>query len=210
MREVALTWNKESITKTDLAVLDEVVEQLTFVANLLITPEGVRQIILPTYHEGKSAEDLENIPYITVEQRLNERESEALIIWNTHSLVCLASTTENIHVMPPIEFDNGTLTISLRGIPQAISSFVKLSKMFLPPADIRVSDVRAYENGLEQVLTPRQYECYGLALKHGYYEEPKAITMQALADILGIARSTFQEHLQSAEQAVLIWAGEQL
>ena len=39
MREVALTWNKESITKTDLAVLDEVVEQLTFVANLLITPE---------------------------------------------------------------------------------------------------------------------------------------------------------------------------
>ena len=210
MREVALTWNKESITKTDLAVLDEVVEQLTFVANLLITPEGVRQIILPTYHEGKSAEDLENIPYITVEQRLNERESEALIIWNTHSLVCLASTTENIHVMPPIEFDNGTLTISLRGIPQAISSFVKLSKMFLHPADIRVSDVRAYENGLEQALTPRQYECYGLALKHGYYEEPKAITMQALADILGIARSTFQEHLQSAEQAVLIWAGEQL
>ena len=210
MREVALTWNKESITKTDLAVLDEVVEQLTFVANLLITPEGVRQIILPTYHEGKSAEDLENIPYITVEQRLNERESEALIIWNTHSLVCLASTTENIHVLPPIEFDNGTLTISLRGIPQAISSFVKLSKMFLPPADIRVSDVRAYENGLEQALTPRQYECYGLALKHGYYEEPKAITMQALADILGIARSTFQEHLQSAEQAVLIWAGEQL
>ena len=210
MREVALTWNKESIRKTDLAVLDEVVEQLTFVANLLITPEGVRQIILPTYHEGKSAEDLENIPYITVEQRLNERESEALIIWNTHSLVCLASTTENIHVMPPIEFDNGTLTISLRGIPQAISSFVKLSKMFLPPADIRVSDVRAYENGLEQALTPRQYECYGLALKHGYYEEPKAITMQALADILGIARSTFQEHLQSAEQAVLIWAGEQL
>ena len=50
----------------------------------------------------------------------------------------------------------------------------------------------------------------GLALKHGYYDEPKAITMQALADILNIARSTFQEHLQSAEQAVLIWAGEQL
>lgn len=210
MREVALTWSRESITKTDLAALDEVVEQLTFVANLLITPEGVRQIILPTYHKGKSVEDLESIPYITVEQRLNERESEALVIWNTHSLVCLASTTENIHVMPPSEFDNGTLTITLRGIPQAVASFVKLSKVFLPPADIRVCDVRAHENGLEQALTPRQYECYGLALKHGYYDEPKAITMQALADILGIARSTFQEHLQSAEQAVLVWAGEQL
>jgi predicted DNA binding protein len=49
-----------------------------------------------------------------------------------------------------------------------------------------------------------------LAVKHGFYNEPKAITMQALADILGIARSTYQEHLQSAEQAVLVWAGSQL
>ena len=40
MREVALTWNQESIQKTDLAVLNDVVEKLTFVANLLITPEG--------------------------------------------------------------------------------------------------------------------------------------------------------------------------
>ena len=82
--------------------------------------------------------------------------------------------------------------------------------MFLAPAEIRVSDVRSQENGLQAALTARQFECYSLALKHGYYQQPKAITMQALADILEIARSTFQEHLQSAEQAVLLWAGDQV
>ena len=124
--------------------------------------------------------------------------------------MCLASTTENIHVIPPAEYHDGSLTLTLRGIPKAVSSFVKLSKVFLAPAEIRVSDVRSQENGLQAALTARQYESYALALKHGYYQEPKAITMQALADILDIARSTFQEHLQSAEQAVLLWAGDQI
>ena len=73
-----------------------------------------------------------------------------------------------------------------------------------------MSDIRSHESGLEQALTPRQHECYALAIEHGFYEDPKTITMQALADLLGIARSTFQEHLQSAEQAVLVWAGSQL
>jgi len=60
------------------------------------------------------------------------------------------------------------------------------------------------------VLTQRQHECYGLAIEHGYYNEPKSITIQALADVLGIARSTYQEHLQTAEIEVLKWAGQQI
>ena len=60
------------------------------------------------------------------------------------------------------------------------------------------------------MLTQRQHECYSLAIQHGYYNEPKSITIQALADILGIARSTYQEHLQTAEAVVLKWAGDQL
>ena len=176
MREVSVTWTRDSLAETDLSLLDDVLEQLTFVANLLITPEGVRQIIIPVYREGKSVDDLAALPYIDVEQRLSERESEAIVVWNTHALVCLASTTEHIHVIPPAEYIDGGLTLTLRGIPKAISNFVKLSKVFLAPAEIRVSDVRSQENGLQAALTARQFECYSLALKHGYYQQPKAIT----------------------------------
>jgi len=210
MREVSVSWDREALGHTDLALLDDVVERLSFVGNLLITPEGVRQIILPVFKQGKSIEDLEAIPYITVEQVVNEREGGAFVIWNTHALVCLASTTENIYIILPSEFENGTLTLTFRGIPQAISSFVKLSKVILPPADIRVRDIREQGNSLADALTQRQHECYALAIQHGYYNEPKGITIQALADILGIARSTYQEHLQTAEIEVLKWAGEHI
>ena len=210
MREVSVSWDREVLQSTDLALLDDVVERLSFIGNLLITPEGVRQIILPVYKDGKSADDLEALPYIRIEQRVNEREGDALVVWNTHALVCLASTTENIHVMLPTEYENGELTLTVRGIPQAISSFVKLSKTIFPPAGVRVRDILEEGNNLSNVLTQRQNECYALAIQHGFYDQPKGITIQALADVLGIARSTYQEHLQSAEHAVLKWAGQQL
>ena len=112
--------------------------------------------------------------------------------------------------MSPTILEKGKLYLTVRGLPDAIAAFVKMSKAFFPPANVRVTEIHSDQNGLQNALTPRQYECYELAVKHGFYNEPKAITMQALADILGIARSTYQEHLQSAEQAVLVWAGSQL
>ena len=72
---------------------------------------GCAAIIIPVYKEGKTVDDLDALPYVEVEQRLNERESEAVVVWNTHALVCLASTTENIHVIPPAEYHDGSLTL---------------------------------------------------------------------------------------------------
>ena len=210
MREVTLTWEEPSLAKTDLVELTDVVDGLTFVANLHITPEGVRQVVLPSYKEGKTADDLDKIPYVEVEQQLNDRDGDGLVVWNTHPLVCLAAKSTNIHVMSPTILESGKLYLTVRGLPDAIAAFVKMSKAFFPPANVRVTEIHSDQNGLQNALTPRQYECYELAVKHGFYNEPKAITMQALADILGIARSTYQEHLQSAEQAVLVWAGSQL
>ena len=210
MREVTLTWEEASLAKTDLVELTDVVDGLTFVANLHITPEGVRQVVLPSYKEGKTVDDLDQIPYVEVEQHLDDRNGEGLVVWNTHPLVCLAAKSTSIHVMSPTILENGKLYLTVRGLPDAIAAFVKMSKAFFPPANVRVTEIHSDQNGLQNALTPRQYECYELAVKHGFYNEPKAITMQALADILGIARSTFQEHLQSAEQAVLVWAGSQL
>ena len=62
MREVSVTWTRDSLAETDLSMLDAILERLTFVANLLITPEGVRQIIIPVYKEGKSVDDLGALP----------------------------------------------------------------------------------------------------------------------------------------------------
>ncbi|MCL7416882.1 MAG: helix-turn-helix domain-containing protein, partial [Halalkalicoccus sp.] len=41
------------------------------------------------------------------------------------------------------------------------------------------------------------------ALTRGYYNWPRAITNEALAEELGISRATLQEHLRKAEHALL-------
>ena len=175
MREVTLSWDREALAHTSMAQLDEVVDRLSIMGNLLITPEGVRQIVVPSYRAGKSVEDLTTVDFIDVEQVVNERDSDALVVWNTHPLVCLASSSENVHILVPCDFVEGGIDITIRGLPKAVASFVRLSKAVIPPGNVRVRDISEQKNDLAEILTQRQLECFQLAGQHGYYDEPKEL-----------------------------------
>lgn len=56
---------------------------------------------------------------------------------------------------------------------------------------------------LEDQLTDCQLEVIELALESGFYEWPREVSGEALADELGIAASTFHQHLRSAEQKLV-------
>lgn len=205
-----MSWSKTTLATTEFRELDEIVSNLKVMGHLAVEPSGVRQIVLPTYQEGKSVADLDGLDFISVEQKLNERDSDAVVIWNRHPLVCLASNTENIHILPPYEFDDGAISVTIRGLPESISRFVKLCKVVLEPDEVRVQNVRNNTDEITAILTPRQNDCFTLASKHGYYKEPKQVTIQGLAEYMDIARSTYQEHLQGAEQAILEWFSDQM
>jgi predicted DNA binding protein len=51
-------------------------------------------------------------------------------------------------------------------------------------------------------LTEDQHEALRLATKHGYYEVPRQITADDLADALGISQSTFSERIRRAQGAL--------
>lgn len=55
-------------------------------------------------------------------------------------------------------------------------------------------------------LSQRQSEVIELALEEGYFEWPREIGSEKLADKLGIANSTFLEHLRKAERKLLVEA----
>ena len=205
-----MRWSKTTLATTEFRELGEIVSNLKVMGHLAVEPSGVRQIVLPTYQEGKSVEDLDGLNFISVEQKLNEREGDAVVIWNRHPLVCLASNTENIHILPPYEFDGGAISVNIRGLPEAISTFVKLCKVVLEPDEVRVHNVRNNTDEITAILTPRQNDCFTLASKHGYYKVPKLVNIQGLAEYMDIARSTYQEHLQGAEQAILEWFSDQI
>ncbi|WP_418281957.1 helix-turn-helix domain-containing protein [Halorubrum sp. DTA98] len=52
-------------------------------------------------------------------------------------------------------------------------------------------------------ISVRQREAFRLARKRGYYEYPREADAEAIADELGITKSTFLEHLRKAERTLL-------
>lgn len=55
----------------------------------------------------------------------------------------------------------------------------------------------------EQRLSPRQREALELARARGYYEWPRGVSIQELADEIGVSKTTFLEHLRRAESKLL-------
>jgi len=205
-----MAWNRADLAGTPMAALDDIVQRLSITGNLLINSEGVRQLLAPVYREGKGVDDLGALPFLEVEQVLNKNGGDALVAFNTHPLVRLATTTENIHILVPCLYEDGGFTLTIRGLPDAVARFVRLSKTLIPPSTVTVQHLEKKLEGFKDHLTPRQLECFLLAAQHGYYDDPKRITMQGLAEVKGIARSTFQEHLNMAEQTALKWVAEQM
>lgn len=77
------------------------------------------------------------------------------------------------------------------------------------PDDLSVSleSICAYEYGQNHehsILTPRQHEVLDTAVECGYYELPRELTTERLADQLGIAQSTMGEHLRKIESRIIM------
>ena len=70
----------------------------------------------------------------------------------------------------------------------------------------RPSDLAAGASGLGQTLnalTSRQRTILAVAVREGYYEVPRRTTVARVAAIVGIGRSTAEEHLRAAESMVV-------
>lgn len=63
---------------------------------------------------------------------------------------------------------------------------------------------------IQPELTKKQKKALELATKHGYYEYPRKIGLEDLADMMKISYSTFQAHLRKAEQKIIPFASNRL
>ena len=106
-------------------------------------------------------------------------------------------------IIPPLEFTDGGLRITVVGthemLREALEEF---------PDEIRVSVEQAGQYSPEgqnvlSLLTDRQLEVFETAVEQGYYDIPRRATHKDIADGLGCAPSTVDEHLRKAESRVL-------
>lgn len=73
---------------------------------------------------------------------------------------------------------------------------IKLSDIFLPH--------------IYPKIPPKQKEAIELAVKHGYYEYPRRIDLEKLAEIAKVKRQTYQENLRRAERKLIPFLTESL
>jgi len=200
MREVQLVWDTTTDSLGIFQGLNEVFCSMRVLCHLEITDTGIRQILEPTFQPGKGVEDVAALPYFDVESTF---ENNTLVVWNTHPLVRMATAAENIQILPPYELVDGEVRITVRGLPDTVRNFVQLCRQTIPPKHIKVQRVVDGGDELEDRLTEQQYACFKLAAEQGYYQQKQGVTLQYLADLQGVSRSTLQEHLKSAERVIL-------
>lgn len=67
----------------------------------------------------------------------------------------------------------------------------------------RITPSTSEWNELFQSLPDRQRHVLSVAYDEGYFEQPRQITHQGLADQIGIAKTTVSHHLRQAEESIM-------
>ena len=210
VREIHLKWTAETVANSEYAPIAKIAHSLEVVGHLDIGDMGIRQLLLPHFCEGMSSKDLNDVPFLTVESELEGGQSGYLVVWNSHPLSIAAIRFSNIHIIPPYNYGGEGINITVRGVPEGISLFLKTCRELLPPDSVKVVEMGDNKNLIESILTPRQVECVKVAASSGYYEHPKKIKLRELSELMKIPRSTLQEHLNRAELAMMNWSSEQI
>ena len=61
-----------------------------------------------------------------------------------------------------------------------------------------------------RLLTPRQRQVFDIAIREGFYDTPRRITLTELADLLGVAKSTLSVQLQRIESTIIHTFSEEI
>lgn len=131
-----------------------------------------------------------------------ESNRAVLMVKTKNTLPLIAISKSESMIEFPVVIKNGTAVVNI------VTSGKKLKVLdaimrFLGTA-YELKEVTAYKEK-EGMLTDRQREILRLAIKHGYYEIPRRITLEELAREVGISKSSLAEILRRIERKLLTY-----
>lgn len=119
-----------------------------------------------------------------------------------HRLMKTRYETELMMEMPIEIEDDGSMVSKIVG-PQA--AFGDLTAAESDAFDVEVLETGEYHPNLGDLyltLTERQREVLDTAVEMGYYQDPRAVTHDDIADEVGVSPGTVGEHLRKIESRV--------
>lgn len=90
----------------------------------------------------------------------------------------------------------------------AFNEFTRHMRQVVPADDFKLLHVGDYQPEIRlrsraKVLTPRQQEVLKMAIAMGYYNDPRACTLEELAVSFGVSKAAVHKRLQLAENALI-------
>lgn len=115
----------------------------------------------------------------------------------------MSETADDLFGTCDPEMDDHGATISLAGSQDDISETIQAYQQAGASTDLRrLGGYEGHDQPIDE-LTDRQREVIETAWEMGYYEVPKVVSSEKIADELDLDPSTVSEHLQRAERNLL-------
>jgi len=109
-----------------------------------------------------------------------------------------------VYLCPPIEFKDRKLKLTFVGnlneVKKLLARAEKVGQKF---KIVSLTDARFSPDSILHVLTEKQRRILSLAYTNGYYDVPRKIDYEELAQMLKIVKSTLVEHLRKAEKRLI-------
>jgi predicted DNA binding protein len=94
-------------------------------------------------------------------------------------------------------------TYSMIGEQKNIAKFIEQLKKYGNIGNMRFQKAAYQKHDILTVLTDKQKDVLIAAKKHGYYNYPRKIKSEELAQKIGISKNTAIEHLRKAEERIM-------
>lgn len=115
-------------------------------------------------------------------------------------------------IFHPVIVEGGSILISVlspnpAGLA-AFNEFTKHMRQVVPADDFKLLHVGEYQPELRlrsrgKTLTPRQVEVLKMAIAMGYYNDPRAVTLEELSQAFGVSKAAVHKRLQTAENSLI-------
>lgn len=133
---------------------------------------------------------------------IDEPDVKLLSFYFTHGPLGDIIIKSGVHIRPPLDLTEGTIKVNLIGSSANITQFLRETEEL---SDISIEIIRKSELKFigNPRLTNKQENILKVAVRFGYYDIPRRITVAELAEKLNLSPSTVTEHIRKAENKII-------
>jgi HTH DNA binding domain len=209
MRRLVLEISQDEISKfSPSAELLERIESLEIIYHLRFDKDGFAGICRINVKDPRlDLRKLVGVGGLVRLELLSEEKGEHIVYMETRTRNMAwfrGPNVPDVFLCPPIEFKKGKLRLNFVGnlneIKRLLARAEEVGQKF---KILSLTDARFSPDSILQSLTEKQRRILSFAYKNGYYEVPRKVDSEELAQKLKIGKSTLGEHLRKAEKRLI-------